>query len=378
MSYFFFVLGANMALTITETTFITSQKSGVAAVDVYGKAVANSPINTGVKKSQQFKPNLFNMWGTTNGKLNAKIEKLVEAIGDGGPSSVASVFKNLDKIVGNKKDLLNEMKGAVLTDVFTGLGFGDKAVVFSEMVMSASQGPIKMLDGLAKISPDMEVIVGGVRTVVNAKDLDTATGIAKVLGELTGNEKLIEVTGLGAEALALSGLLAKANMFAIPQLTDAIIGKVEDKRARKKLLLHNTPSATRYSDIETIKLIVEENTGTGVKEAYPDVIKRILANYRTKHGGDPVKEDTDELLSLLASIEPNWWSKNTRSGGASIRADYFHVLSNHAILALQMVEPFKYWTHIVSKYPPAHPSEMLLRYRPWIKLPTTSVLTSYA
>lgn len=348
-----------MSIQIAETRFITKSSSGLAAVDVYGKSPDKTPINSGgtVGIGGGFNTPV------TAGKINELVKGLTDALNKTKGQPIDKVLAAVKQVAGNKKALIEGFKNTLVTDALTNIGFGKNAKEIAG-VLIGDRDPTNLLAAFGKTNPEMGIVVNGIQTIVNAKDLDSAKGIGVLLGQLTGNSALVKVLDLQPETLLLKSLLDDATKLRVPALIDAILDSTKDNQDKIKLLVLSSPRAAQNSDLETLKKTMDEIGDTNTLNTHPTLVSDILRNYRTLSGDAPTEADSVELQDVLNRLKPEWWL-TTRNGETDYDLDPFYRVSRHAVEALKGVEALKIPLAMVGLYPVQEIVDLKLSVRPW-------------
>lgn len=362
-----------MAISITQTTFVTTQQSGLATKDVYGSKVSNkTPVNGGkqVINGVTMPNSIMSKINLSTSATNKRFDKLIADLTKVAEDSNGDYRKLIDgakKVAGNKALLRKEFQGALLTDVLTNLGYGDKAVKVAGQIIGEKDYR-KLMGTIGQLEPDAGIVINGITTILDAKNLDTATGITEVLTKLTGDSKLAQVLDLKEEAALLKGTLQKATALRIPELFDAIVDKVKDRKAKKRLMIQSVPSAASNSDIVSVRKVMDEITPEAVYTTYPDSTRWLVTNYKTLEGKDPTKEDETQLLTTLSDLNSEWWLID-RNGEKVVNYALFLNISEHSRQIFIKHNVLKFPATLAKKYKQNDYKQLSAKFRPWIKLP---------
>lgn len=349
-----------MSLQIAETKFITKASSGLAAVDVYGTSPEKQAKNAGSVLSglaAGFKtPN-------TAGEVNKIVDGLTKALEKTKGKSYTEQMAALKGVLGGKDALLKNFKNSLVTDVLTNVGFGKNAKEIAG-VLVGDRDPSNLLTALGKTNPEMKIVVNGIQTVMGAKDLDTAVGIADLLGKLTGNTELVKVFDLQPETLLLKSLLDSATMFRVPSLIDTILDSASSDKERKVLLVASVPKTAENSDLETILKTMKEIGDTNTYRTHPTLVVDLLANYIPVSGMSPTKEEGSQLREILDRLKPEWWLVE-RNGEKVYNLDAFYNLSQSAKEALYQFNDLSVPLTLTGVYRPKEFDTLRTEARPW-------------
>lgn len=360
-----------MAISVASTQFVTTQKSGLATPDVYsGTNPEKIPTNVGTRTSTgKLETDIVSKTKTSPRASNTRFKeletKILEAIEKSPSGSFNDMYKSIKESLGGKDAILREIKGGLLTDVLTNLGYTDDVDVLVDQILG-EKDQTKPVNNPP--TQEHQTVLEGIYTVINTKDLSTAQGIAEALEALTGDKELLKVFNIEEEALLIGNVLKKAAKLRIPKLIDTIIATVKDERIKKRLLVSTLPTAAIHSDLETVTSVMEQISPYGVYTTYPEVIRWLLANYRTLHGGDPTTEDIQELLGMLKEFDEKWWL--TKRGEVDVfNFDLFSNVSEHAKIVLSRTPELKLGGALCNVYKRQDFGSLTERLRPWIKLP---------
>lgn len=347
-----------MAVQIAETRFITKSSSGLASVDVYGGSPEKTALNNGGSSQGPgfTTPN-------TAGKINELVAGLTDVLGKTKGQSIDKVLAAVKGVVGNKKGLIEGFKNTLVTDALTNLGFGKNAKEIAGVIIGGGDAN-NILAAFGKTNPEMGIVVNGIQTVINAKDLNTAQGVGILLGQLTGNADLVKVLDLQPETLLLKSLLADATRLRVPELVDAILDSAKENKDRVKLLVLTTPQAAVNSDLETVKKTMELIGDTNTLRTHPTLLTDILKNYTTVSGGAPTPEEREELKTVLERLQPEWWL-TTRNDEMVYNLDPFYKISEQAREALVGIPVLKVPLALVGLYSVQEVVDLKLSTRPW-------------
>lgn len=351
-----------MALKIADTQFITKHDTGVAAVDVYGQSPEKQPVNTSANKTNL--PSGFKT-PNTKGLFDSLAKGGLSAFDSKSGQSIGNIVKGVTSVLGDKRSVSDSLKKALVSDVLSNVGFDKNAVEISG-VLFGKRDKDSVMGVLSKLNPQMEVVVGGVKTIMDAGKLDSAQGIVGLISNLTGNTDLVKVLNIEPQMMVLQSLMNEATKLRIPSLIDTIISTRKEKKHQTQLLIMSAPSAASNSDLDTLSKILDTMGDSNVLKTYPDIIKSILSGYKTKHGQDPSETDANELFGLLTRIKHEWWITD-RDGSKVYDLSLFENLSRHAKLALSRFDEVAVCVCVSGVYKSSfkQAKEIIKPLRPW-------------
>lgn len=161
-----------------------------------------------------------------------------------------------------------------------------------------------------------------------------SVSVGRILANV-GQTGMVDQTGTYATVL---GLLDKAVALGVPKLIDDLVTFVNTNKEAKRVLIQNTPSVIRRSDILTLNKILDIIGGDGVLKKVPNAPQVLLANYRFTVGTKPKHylARRTELLAVLNRIKPTWSTK-LRNGAAVADLSVTDGMSRDAKIVLSMV-----------------------------------------
>lgn len=351
-----------MALSIAETTFITSSKSNLAAVDVYGKPVPTTPVNGGSKKQSILDKVTAEHTGNIIGEMYGNsLKKLNESLMSGNYDKMMEGIKG----VFNGKEMLKGIKEGVVTDVLNNVGFGKDAQAMARVLLAGGDTNT-MLSGLGKINPTLSVLTNGVSTIVNG-DFKSATGLVGMMTALTGNSELMKIMNLEPHILVFKNMLQIASAFRVPELIDSIINRAKKDGVSAEMIMPIASEAfIENSDIESINKVAELVGEEYFQLSDPKSIIKLLANYKTRHGDFPTEEECAEFEKLLDKIKSRWYVYN-RNGEEILNLDMFVNISPHTHYVLWKQEKLRIALLCGSKFKVRSIQSHINEKRPWTR-----------
>lgn len=348
-----------MSLKIAETTFITKQGSGLAAVDAYEEQDKVSEETTSIigALDANFKaPN-----------LQKQIDKVTSFFDESYKNnlSVTDMVGKINDVLKNKDTLVDSIKEAVSTDILTHVGLGKYAGDIND-VIAGRKDPRTLIGVAAAHDPRVKVLIDGAEKVVKLKDVRSLNDTVNLLKDITGNSKLAEVFELGPDFLLMSEMLDRASATRIPELVDAVLKVVKEGQS-DKILITSIPRIINNSDLDTLKKVEEYLGAGGVLAAYPEAVNKILRHYKTKSDDGVSLQEAQELKSGLDKIKPNWWLTE-RNNTPVINFGVFEGISSDALQGFNMLDEFNDFTPIVNLYKTQDLYSVIKESKPWIVL----------
>lgn len=139
-------------------------------------------------------------------------------------------------------------------------------------------------------------------------DTDTASGLMKGIGRLTGHSAFTDIIDDNAYLATGLAYLDKAIELGIPDAIDVLMKKLKDDKRKRQRLLSNIRGVVMRGDLDTIELIFEYVGPAAVLDEVPEACTYILAGYSIPVGTPTKKypELKSKLLRVLTKLDPNW------------------------------------------------------------------------
>lgn len=180
----------------------------------------------------------------------------------------------------------------------------------------------------------------GVRVynMVKNGDWSSLKGIADGLAKLGGTQLgafLKPIVDLEATSALLTVFMKRATELGDHKLEKDILGMFKSKRHRNGAIGATVYNSANRSDIHTLNAMVKVLGGSELYGSYPQVIRRLLENYRLPpfYLPERLHEHKKELVDLLNNLNPNWLYGN--HGGEKVtKLEVFGYLSKDAEMVL--------------------------------------------
>lgn len=294
-------------MTIAKTTFVSGADEKLATVDAY-----TSPPQTPVSDTTSIgAARLLTVDQAPVNPVDA-LETLIKGVLPGGggfmgtDESVKAGIVVLSQVLDKPERFFNDVKGNLIKDLVTSVGYGKQAEDLSKMIMGES-GALSPLDFLAKNNPKMKIILGGVEKIRSAKDITDVNSLLKIVGDLSGDTALGEVLNIGPQMSVVKSLLGKSMELRIPELTSSILNLVDGDYEKALVTLHSVPLAAKYGDSEFIDEAIEEYTPERIAGVTPDIVSDIISNYTfPENSSKTVNQLAVELVERCNKLDPLW------------------------------------------------------------------------
>lgn len=301
-------------MAIAKTTFVVGADESLAAVDAYGgppQAPVSDTTSIGAARMLTLDKYLVNPVETLENLIIATVPKIKDF--ESLQENIKAGINKLSEIMDKPEKFFNDIKGGLIKDMVTAVGYGKQADDLTKMIMG-EQGAMSPLDFLSKNNPKMKVIIDGIETVRSAKDLTDVSDLLKVIGDLSGNKDLASVLNIGPQMSVVKTLVGKAMELNIPGMTDSILDILDGDYEKALAKLHSVPLAAKYADLDFIQKVMTEFTPERVAGMAPELVNEILKHY--KFPIDAVKtrdQMANDLLIMCGQLDPRW-DTDTRDG----------------------------------------------------------------
>lgn len=221
--------------------------------------------------------------------------------------------------------------------------------MISDTKQAALVGSISNLTG--KNNEESAIILNGVKTIIENKDVRDVDDFVNLMGSFTGNEALLEVLDLQAEAAVLGDLLKQASDLGILDAVDIILEKVRDDKMRRAILLDNLMNYVMWSDLDMVNKTIEHVGNEKIMAKYPNIVNSILQYYKFKTTSDSTKLEgyKDELLNTINTLDDEW-AVADRNRVATSDLSPFANASKSSIKVLKLDPLYEVEAHIAEKH----------------------------
>lgn len=294
-------------MNIAKTTFVSGADESLAAVDAY-----QSPPQTPVSQVTTVgSTRLLTVDAATTDPVKA-LDILIKGALPGGngflstDESIKAGITVLSQVLDKPEKFFNDVKGNLIKDMVTSVGYGKQAEDLSKMIMGES-GALSPLDFLAKNNPKMKIVLDGVEKIRSAKDITDVNALLSVVSDLSGNTALGEVLNIGPQMSVVKSLVGKTMELKLPELTASIVGLVTGDYEKTLVKLHSVPLAAKYSDTAYIDEMLEEYEPERITGLAPDIVSDILDNYTFPEGSNKsIDQLATDLVARCDKLDPNW------------------------------------------------------------------------
>lgn len=361
-----------MAVNLIPSSFVTGNDDKLAVADVYTEtkdAVTNSlfkqadaGLSATVTVTNEVKAEMQKSVSVVKGIVSQNPLQLALGVVNGSLTKESimaqmGVLNKADALAKLKAainpNLVNDIKGNLLTGLLKGVGFtGDSdSLVKGILGLPGGKTPINvLLDG----NPKLKMLYNTVDVIKHADNLDSANGVASLLGSLTGNSELAKVLDMESQFVAAGNILTLASIWNVPNLMDKAIDHFDDDDDKRKFVIANADAAASSGGLFLVNRIIQI-AGTGAIVAnVPQVVGKILSGYKLPAGMITITLTEAQLLrDTLLQLNPNWMQYN-RNGVWVSNLEPFLNMSADAVKAFRLLGLYTTEISIAKSYPRAN------------------------
>jgi hypothetical protein len=173
---------------------------------------------------------------------------------------------------------------------------------------------------------------------------NNATGVAGLLGTLSGESAVWDYMDLGAEAAFAHALIQKAIEWNIPSYIDKLTGLIYNNELQQISLEQNLSLAAQQSNLTMFKELYKHLDGDRKSRLRDRYLRELIQYFKLENGADK-KSKAEELLSTMDMVSSNWRDDpdgfKTKAGDPMPYAYYFSFGSTDAIEAIEYTEHWR-------------------------------------
>lgn len=303
---------------LADTIATTGPKDDLITKDAYDLSLDIESVFSGFKgKLSDIASEIGNSFRGGGGLASTVASLLIKS--DGKIGLDTNALKNrIISAVGGKQGLVNSLSKGLQDGIISGLGLDPS------------------------ISNRVNVVVDGVLRGIQTDDIKSARGLFNLVGQVVGDNGLIDVIDMGARGQIISQIYKEAIALGVPEAIEIVIDRVgNDPNDNSAIygLTYSITDAVSRADLKTIDLMIDKLGANAILAAQPDAIAIILATYKFPSG----TVDSDytqlwiELDTLLSRIDSRWYERK-RGESWIIDLNVFTNASPDA-LTLAMLQP---------------------------------------
>jgi hypothetical protein len=314
---------------LADTMFTALPTDDVLVVDAYG-IKDNSVLNSVVGKLTGFAKNSFAGLGGLTGVGGSIASSFIA--GNGGFNLNTDVLK--DRVLsslGGRSGVFNALSGT-LRESLTSVGL-----------------PQNVYD-------QVEATINGVTQYISSNNVNDVRSTFDLISRITGQSELASYLDVGATATLMATVFRESIDMGVPDAITAMLENSKSSEASYYALQSNIVVAADIADLQTLTAMLEKLGAERIRADCPDVISRVLSNYRFPAGTTvvdyPARYAT--LDAVLRQIDGHWGYVQ-RQGEWVTSTAYFEDLSADAKTLLSNAGPFG----LIMQLGPTYPSEDL-------------------
>lgn len=262
-----------------------------------------------------------------------KLVDRLQSIVDSGALNPDEIRKRM-KEMGNNVDALS---GQILSNTLKNAGWIDDATA-KNLFGGGLQNSINNVKNAAK---GFRMMVDDAEQYIKDIDFTSATGISKLVSELTGQKDLLKVLGIEDTLKGLKLVNDIASAWGIPGLADKLMGTLPNEEDKTEYIINLLPSALGSAHLENINLCIDRIGAKAILAQYPQAITMVLGNYHLPADVYlPTQAQSSALVNTLARLNSDW-AYYTRSGQKIFDLGVFGKATDQAKQALGFSDEYK-------------------------------------
>ena len=296
-----------MAIKVANTTFETTPGAKIAVVDVYAGTVPIAPTNSEVTVPGALKAlglDKISSKGTT--ELFSSVTKVWQD----NSKSLSDVFKEIKNVTKDSKAFKENLTNAVLGDVLASVGYKGSGSDIAKIIKGGAN-TTSILNVIGNIDPGLKTVVGDVEKIIGSNDLDTATGVANMIGQLSGNADLLKILNISPKMSVVKGVIDVAMKLGLGHAADKLIDSMETREEQRQLRLFSCINAAMGSDLDFLTRVMDdEKIGIGaILALYPDILEVLFMNYKAPTL-PMTRAQCDKLMNITERFDKKWMTYN--------------------------------------------------------------------
>lgn len=266
---------------LAKSNFLAGVQEELIAIDVYGKNDA-SVVNKIQDVAQLFDVDLTNI--LKGGQFVEKDFPIIEDVSEG--------LLNI-----NKDNLVTRIAG-----VSSSIG---------SALQSVKAGIENQLSNVQALG-DVYSKVNGIISKIQNADLTDINSLTKLVSDVTGDSRLLEVVDKAAETGLYVGIIKEAASKGIPDALGAVVDTIKDQEVLNGVIKNILPSTINTSDVRMLASIVDSDISKISELFDKNYLKKFINDYSFGKGfndNEEIKAFT--LLKETLDIADSLWSKKS-------------------------------------------------------------------
>lgn len=280
------------SVVLVKNSFTTAPDESTATVDVY-KAKNLAPVNS----------------------INDKEDSQSSSLKEMAVRSAKSLKSYLPTILSVARDgtsLLNATSTAARIQSLLKLG----STGFTSLP-SDFQDKIAGLAGKdSKSFGDVFATVGGVTQRVAGTKLNDIRQTGRLLGDLSGDPKLVGVQDQDSTISVFSSVIGEASRTGIPNSFSSLAGTLNNSQAIRRLANASLPATLENSDALGLKDLATAVNPKELNLLNPNLIDDFSSNYTlpVQCTAAQAKTETSNVMNAFNAVDPTWLTKDVGNG----------------------------------------------------------------
>lgn len=314
-----------------QSIFVSGPNDALATPDVYSEQTSTLPLNM-QKPLTDIGNALKGLVGQVDDQLLGKITGDIIRGDIRDKAYAMNVFKSAFP---NVEATANQLKGSLLNSIAGSIGMDAAGLqsAYDNWGTRIKQNPTEIL---FKQFPQARLIMDGVEKIKTIKDIRSASGLASILGEVTGDSSLAGILNLDAQFKSVGALIETASAYGVTEFIDTAIKSLREVD-RPKAERIAAASAAKIGDLPLLKQYVDADASGELLSEHPNIVNTLMANYHySAETPFPTIAAANELANTLNQLKPDWFEKDGRKTLASMV-----IASNDALAELSMLDEYR-------------------------------------
>ncbi len=294
-----------MPLQVADTSFTSGPDNKAATVDVY-KDPPQRPTNT----TPGIAPDATGTFGSLRlggASVSSLLKEVAKGFATNGTIDLDGALNRAAGITDITKGAMRSEGGLITDEILKGFGFYNSDLGKSLDAITKTAGG----DSFSKLvqggSHTLDVLTGGIKTDLKQfRDITGLQSLSKFIGSISGDNEFIKIFNLSDTLAVFQALNKVAVEYNLPGVMDKLIEKL-DEPDKRRVVVGSSRDVYAVSDLNYVETMLSTASPEELLGNNPNLIKDILANFRTTaEYPKPDLATAQKLDGILKRIRPRW------------------------------------------------------------------------